>query len=351
VRLPAARRTNDEIRAAYPEAVAAAERDADASPWSVVRESPRSALFDAAMAPYARDAFRGAVERRVLGPGETSIDLERAAAEEALAAAGLAPSEVDLLVVCSFVPRHLGVGNAAFLARALRLDGAAWNLESACAGSLVALEVAAALVQTGRHRNALVVTSCNYSQTIDPRSVLAWTAGDGAAAFVVAPVAEGSGLLGGYTLHTGATADTFAFAAEPGATAGDVRLRMRAAPEAGDVLRETALTYVRTCCARAVDAAGVTLDGIDAVVVNTPTAWFSSFVASALGIPRSKLVDGYPLHANIGPALWPANLHLAARSGRLASGSHVLLYAVGSVSSASAQVLRWSDVALGPAPP
>ena len=47
------------------------------------------------------------------------------------------------------------------------------------------------------------------------------------------------------------------------------------------------------------------------------------------------------------PALPTTNLHHAAREGRLAPGDLVLVYAVGSASSAMASVLRWGDVALG----
>jgi 3-oxoacyl-[acyl-carrier-protein] synthase-3 len=49
----------------------------------------------------------------------------------------------------------------------------------------------------------------------------------------------------------------------------------------------------------------------------------------------------------VGPALLPVNLHRAASSGRLRPDDLVLLYTVGSVSSAGAVVLRWGDVALG----
>jgi 3-oxoacyl-[acyl-carrier-protein] synthase-3 len=269
------------------------------------------------------------------------LELERAAARKALRAARLKAADVDLLIACSFVPESIGVGHAVHLARSLGLERAAWNLESACAGSLVALDVAAGLVQSGRTRTVLVVTSCNYSRTIDPESPLSWTAGDGAAAFVVGAVEPGFGLLGGHEVHTAETIETFEFTGTASAR-GEVKLHMRACARAGEIVRSTSLGFVRTCCRRAADAAGVRLDAIDLVVPNTPTAWFASFVARALGVARDRVVDGYPQFANIGPALWPVNLHLAATEGRLRPGALVLLYAIGSVSSSSAQILRWN---------
>jgi 3-oxoacyl-[acyl-carrier-protein] synthase-3 len=46
----------------------------------------------------------------------------------------------------------------------------------------------------------------------------------------------------------------------------------------------------------------------------------------------------------------PVNLHHSAHAGRIKSGQVVVLYAIGSVSSAGAVVMRWGDVALGPEP-
>jgi 3-oxoacyl-[acyl-carrier-protein] synthase-3 len=59
------------------------------------------------------------------------------------------------------------------------------------------------------------------------------------------------------------------------------------------------------------------------------------------------VVNTYPRFANVGPALLPVNLHDAAP--RLHAGDHVLVFSIGSVSTAGAAVLRWGDVALGPA--
>src|SRR4051794_33653379 len=115
VRFPNSIRTNDYYRANYPSLVADMESKTLATPWVVEGGSSAARLFDEAMTPYLADPFRGTRERRVLGPGETVSALELHAARDALAAAKLAPEDVDLLIVSSFLPEHLGVGDAAFL--------------------------------------------------------------------------------------------------------------------------------------------------------------------------------------------------------------------------------------------
>lgn len=84
--------------------------------FSLVESAP-SNEFELEMMPYLQDPFRGTVERRVLGLGESSLTLEYKAAKDALLSAKFSPNDVDLLIVSSFLPEQIGFGNAAFLAR------------------------------------------------------------------------------------------------------------------------------------------------------------------------------------------------------------------------------------------
>lgn len=340
-------RTNEHFRARYPAQVEAAAAHAAVKVWEgPAPGAPGSqGAFEHEMAPYLRDPFRGTVERRVLGPGQTALSLEVPAAQRALAAAGVRPDEVDLLISCAFLPDALGVGNAPLLSRALGLRGAAWNLESACAGGLVALQTACGLVQAGQHRRVLVVVSCTYSRAVDDADTLAWNVGDGAGAFLIEEMPAGQGLLGGVTLHTAGTCGAmwYEIAGAPGEAPW---LRMQAGPGAGRLIRDASEEYVRRCCHGALAAAGVALADVALLVCNTPVAWYAAFCARALGIAPDRVVDTYPRYGNIGPALITANLHHAAASGRLRPGDLVLLYAIGSVSSASAAVLRWGPTGL-----
>ncbi|MHC5772099.1 MAG: 3-oxoacyl-ACP synthase, partial [Nostoc sp.] len=61
-------------------------------------------------------------------------------------------------------------------------------------------------------------------------------------------------------------------------------------------------------------------------------------------------IDLHKRYANIGPMLPLVNLYHGAEAGRLRENDLVLVYTIGSVSNAGATVMRWGDVALGPAP-
>jgi 3-oxoacyl-[acyl-carrier-protein] synthase-3 len=338
ISVPGTVRTNDWFRQNYPAQVAAAEDRSLAKLW---KAGAPSDPFSIEMAPYLEDPFRGTIERRVLAPGEKALHLEHDAAQKALAAAGMAPNDVDLMIVTSFLPDQIGPGNAVFLARELGFKKPAFNLESACASSVVALHTASGLVSAGMYRNVLVVSSCTYSRYADPVDSLSWFMGDAAGAFVVGPSRGDDGLLGMHTIPTPETCNTFYFDRGD----GDVPV-MRCTPETGRILQATGETHLRTCCEGAARDAGVALSDIDFFVFNTPTAWFDRFAARALGVDPSRTISTYTRYANVGAALMPANLHAAALEGKVKRGDRVLVYAVGSVSSASAAVVRWGDVAV-----
>ncbi|HEX9619821.1 MAG TPA: 3-oxoacyl-[acyl-carrier-protein] synthase III C-terminal domain-containing protein [Polyangiaceae bacterium] len=308
--------------------------------------------FEAEMAKYLSDPFRGTVERRVLTPGEGALSLETSAAKKALAAAAMAPSDVDLLIVASFLPDHIGAQDSSYLARELELRGMAFNLESACSGAMVGLNTASALIAAGQYDNALVVTSCTYSRDTDTRDTISWTVGDGAGAFVLGEVEPGYGRLGGHSLHTGRTCGALwyeNYTREDGA----LGFRLQSSPYAASVIRDCSKDFLIRCCHGALEDARVRLEDIDAFVFNTPLAWYAKYCANTLGVDSARVIDTYPRFANMGPALLPVNLYHAARELPIEKDDLVLMYSIGSVSSAGAMVVRWGDVALGeePSPP
>lgn len=349
---PSVVRTNDYWQKKYPELVAQAEQRTLARLFKLAESTSNNNQYDLwsqAVAPYLKDPFRGTVERRVLGPDETSLMLEYRAARDALDAAKLSTDEVDLMIVTTLFPEQIVPSNASYLARQLGLKSPAWNLESTCSSALVALQNACALVRTGEYRNVLVVISCIYSHFVDEEDTLSWFMGDGAGAFVVSLLKPNQGLLGTKIIHTQATCGSF-FNELTTDVQGKPRMRIQTGKEASKQLGSTAVEYVRKCCEGAVTAAGVTLDQIDFFAFNTPTAWYANLCTKALGIDPKRTINLYPQYANIGPVLPIANLYHAAQSGKISENNLVLVYTVGSASTAAATVMRWGDVALEPIP-
>ncbi|QLE54752.1 3-oxoacyl-[acyl-carrier-protein] synthase III C-terminal domain-containing protein [Nostoc sp. TCL26-01] len=308
-------------------------------------------IWSQEVAPYLSDSFRGSVERRVLGEGESSLTLECAAAREAIASAKLSDDEIDLLIVASLFGEHIGTGHATYLAHQLELQCPAWNLESTCSSALVALENAQALVQVGGYRNILVVVSHFGSRTVEAEDSLSWSMGDGAGAFVVGLLKPHQGILGSKIVHTAQTCGAYLHELVTDAQ-GQPQIRTRTGENAS-MLAQTAVDFVRQCCEAAVAKAGVSLAQIDFFAFNTPTAWYASVCTRALGIAPERTINLYPRYANIGPVLPVANLYHAVQAGKIQENDLVLVYTKGAAATAAATVMRWGDVALGkmPAPP
>ncbi|MBD2441567.1 3-oxoacyl-ACP synthase III family protein [Nostoc sp. FACHB-110] len=346
--LPSIKRTNDYYIEKYPQLFAQAEQKSLAKLFSLAGATPKNE-FDLEMKPYLSDPFRGTVERWVLGTGESSLSLEERAAREALHAAKLSPDEVELMIVASVWPEQIGFGNAAFLARQLGLQGAAWNVDAACGVTPVLLQNACALVRAGEYKNVLVVISCTYSRFFDENDTLSWCIGDGGGAFVVGSLEPNQGILGTKTINTSILCDSL-FSQISEDELGNLRIRMQIEKSANKLFRETSADLLLTCCQGAVNAAGVTLDQIDCFLFHTTSAWFANFCTRVLGIEPNRTINLYPQYANFGPVITVANMYNAAQIGKIQEGDLVLIYGFGVAGAASASVMRWGNVALGSDP-
>jgi 3-oxoacyl-[acyl-carrier-protein] synthase III len=348
VHFPKNIRRNDFWYEHYPDVIRAAEEKGMAKIFSPIKKDIIEHPFERAMTPYLKDPFRGTVERRYLGEDEDGIDLEHQAILKLLAAVNLNAKAIDCLICCSVIQRTFP-GNAAYLADRLGLRGTGWNMESACASGIPALQTASSLIATGQYSNVVIVISCNYSKVIDNTDSHLWFMGDGAAAFLVTRTNDQGELIAFKSINTASTCRSFFTRLEADAE-GNANLKIRAYPEVGKVLRDTSDVCLRECCLGVCATAGVNLRDIDLFVFNTPTAWYAQFGTDVLGVSSEKTISTYANFGNTGPALTPTNLYYAARLGKIGKGDLVLCYSIGSASTAGACIMRWGDVKLGEDP-
>lgn len=128
------------------------------------------------------DTFIGTRTRHLavdLDTGEVRFslaDLGATAGQKALTAAGVEPSDVDLVVMGTATPDTLMPATVNVIADRLGIDGVpTYQLQSGCAGAFQALDVAQQMLLTGRYRNALVlggdVIAKHYDLTLDLRAL------------------------------------------------------------------------------------------------------------------------------------------------------------------------------------
>ena len=131
----------------------------------------------------------GIRERRIAAAEEQTSDLAEHASRAALLAAGVAPADVDLIVVATTTPDRLFPSTACILQAKLgSAGGAAFDVQAVCSGFVYALAIADRMIASGMARNALVVGAEIYSRIIDwnDRGTCVLF-GDGAGAVVLTP--------------------------------------------------------------------------------------------------------------------------------------------------------------------
>src|SRR5215204_4792116 len=133
----------------------------------------------------------GVSSRRIAGPTESVVDMAVVAGGKALAAAGLAPTDVDLVIVATCtMPSPIPHAAAAVASRLGIPSPGAYDLNSACAGFVYGLSAAASAVATGAAGRVLLIGAEKLSDWVDQddRSTAIIFA-DGAGAAVVGPAA------------------------------------------------------------------------------------------------------------------------------------------------------------------
>jgi len=133
-------------------------------------------------------------ERRWMSDSQTTSDLCVIAAQRALEAAGLKPSDIQLLIISTDTPDYLSPSTASVVAHKAGFDRAAsFDLNTACAGFVTALETATHYLRSNKHYTyALVIGAYGMSRFLNVHDKKTATLfADGASAAILCPVDEG----------------------------------------------------------------------------------------------------------------------------------------------------------------
>src|ERR1700685_545828 len=110
----------------------------------------------------------GIRERHIVDKGVATSDLAVEAAKKALAQRGLAPSDLDAIIVGTVTPDMLFPATACLVQHKLGAHGAwGFDLSAACSGFPYSLQVGAKLVESGAHKKVLVIGADVMSSIID----------------------------------------------------------------------------------------------------------------------------------------------------------------------------------------
>jgi 3-oxoacyl-[acyl-carrier-protein] synthase-3 len=274
----------------------------------------------------------GIVSRRFAGPDESVTDMAVAAGGKALAASGLSPADIDLVVVATCSAEASIPNTSAVVGHRLGIVApGAYDINAACAGFCYALSTASDAIRAGTARYALVIGSEKMTAWIDPddRSTCIIFA-DGAGAVVLGPTADGepSGIG---PVAWGSAGDLAPKIAIPN--------RNSYMYQEGQAVFRWATTALHPIAAQACERAGVAVDDLTAFVPHQANLRIIEAIARKLGAARQILADDIVHAGNTSSASIPLALSRMAERGDLKPGSPALLLGFGAGMCYAAQVV------------
>jgi 3-oxoacyl-[acyl-carrier-protein] synthase-3 len=289
----------------------------------------------------------GIRERRIAEPEEALSDLALPAARQALEDAGVAASELDLLIVATVTPDMAFPATAAILADQLGAhDAAAYDLSAGCTGFMYAVAQAYGMLAGGLARRALVVGGDVLSKIMDwsdRRTAVLF--GDGAGAVVMERVGAGGFL--GFELGADGSGGPQLYLPAGGsrtpASSESVAERLHFVQMNGREVFKFA-TRVLVSSAEAVLAeCGRTVDEVDVYVPHQANVRIIDYATKKLGIPDDRVVIDVDHYGNTSSGSIPLALADARAEGRLEPGRLVLMTGMGAGLTWGSGLIEWTD--------
>lgn len=286
--------------------------------------------------------------RHIVEPGVATSDLGKEAALKAISAAGLAPADIDLIVVGTTTPDMFFPSTACQVQHKIGAVNAwGFDVAGACSGFNFSLSIASQLVANGRHDAALVVGADTMSSIIDYTDRATCVLfGDGAGAVVVRPGDDPSfGILdfaheldgsGGAALNMPAGGSL-----RP-ATHETVDKRLHYVKQDGQAVFKFAVRKTEEISRKIMERNGLKPSDIALFVSHQANRRIITSAADRLGFDSSQVIVNIEKYGNTTAGTIPLALEDGILDGRIKKGDLVLLASVGAGFTVGSVLLRWS---------
>ncbi len=277
--------------------------------------------------------------RHIAAPEETTATLGADAARRAIAAAGLEPSDIGLIVLATATPDQTFPSSATKIQALLGIkDAVAFDIGAVCSGFLYAMGVADSMIRTGTAKHALVIGSETFSRILDWEDRTTCVLfGDGAGAVVLSAEEDSERGILSSSLHADGGHGALLYVDGGPSTTGTVgKLRMK-----GREVFRHAVTNLAAVMGTALEKAGVDASDVDWIVPHQANIRILEATAKKLGLPIERVVITVAEHANTSAASVPLALDTAIRDGRIKRGQMLVLEAMGGGFTWGATVVRY----------
>lgn len=284
----------------------------------------------------------GISARHFAAENELTSDLAVNAAQAALDSAGITSSDIDLIILATSTPDHLGGFPSTACVVQDKLGAhtscAAFDVQAVCAGFTYALAIADAFIRAGSYKKVLVIGAETFSRILDfqDRGTCVLF-GDGAGA-VVLEASHEAGILATALHADGSQRDILCVPgrAGNGQVHGSPFMTMD-----GQAVFKLAVKVLEQVAHEALEKANLKPEQIDWLVPHQANIRIMEGTAKKMGMSMDKVIVTVHEHGNTSAASIPLALDSGVRSGQIKRGQHLLLEGVGGGFAWGAVVLKY----------
>ena len=289
----------------------------------------------------------GIKERRIAEDNQPMSDLALRAAKDALADAGVAAEDLDLIIVATLTSDRIIPSTACMIQNLLGAKhAAAFDLSAACSGFAYAASVAAQFIETGAYKKALVIgaeTLSKYINWEDRNTCVLF--GDGAGAAVLGQVEEGYGILSFDLGSDGSGGDAIQIPSSGSlmpVSKESIDQKLNLIHMNGRDVFKFAVKAMGKTVKNSLEKIDMPQEKIDWLVPHQANIRIIESAAKRLSMPMDKVIVNIHKYGNMSAACIPIALAEAAAAKRFKKGDIIALSGFGAGLTWASCIIRWS---------
>ena len=288
----------------------------------------------------------GIRERHFAADGENTSDLAAAAAKRGLDSAGIAPEQVDMLIIATLTPDRPLPASSVMVQQQLGMTCPAFDINAACSGFSYGTAVATSMIESGAADTVVVIGAEILSRYLDMTDRgTAILFGDGAGAAVLTP-SDAPGVIGSVLAADGSGAELLTIPAggtdrPPTEETIAGREHLIKMPNGREVYKR-AVNGMADACRELLDKSGLAADDVTLLIPHQANARIMKTVADRLGIEPERCELDVETVGNTSAASIPIALDRAWRDGKIEPGGIALMTSFGAGLAWGATLVRWT---------
>lgn len=290
----------------------------------------------------------GISERRIMkDPDKATSFMCGEVAKQLLAKRGITAEEVELIIIATMTPDMLFPSTACFVQSIIGATKAwAFDLNAACSGFIFALNTAAQFIESGAHKNVMVIGGDKMSSIVDytdrSTSILF---GDGAAGVLLEPARDGYGILDARLYSDGTNGKDHLLMTGGGslnpATHETVEKRMHYIYQDGKQVFKSAVTAMADTAAEIMHRNNLDADSISWLVPHQANQRIINATAERMGLSGEKVISNIAHYGNTTAGTIPICLAELDETHKLETGSNLVLVSFGAGYTWGGMYIKW----------